>query len=292
MSGRILLTGATGFTGSFVVDELKKRGAELACLVRPTSDSSALQAAGVSTVIGDINDVEQMTGLLRDFDTLVNVASIGFGAGPKLVKACEQAGVSRAVFVSTTALFTNLNAQSKKVRVAAEEAIRSSSLDYTILRPTMIYGTPGDRNMVRLLRLIERYRVVPVFGSGESLQQPVHVADVAWAIAEVIGRDCTVRKEYNISGAAPLTYNQVLEQAGEALGKRAVPVHLPLKPGVVVLAALRRWGLRTPVTDEQLLRLNEDKAFDHDSAREDFGYNPRTFRDGIASEVALMRGVA
>ena len=124
-----------------------------------------------------------------------------------------------AVFVSTTAIFTQLNAGSKVVRQAAEAAITSSGLDTTILRPTMIYGTPGDRNMIRLVRWLERWPVLPVFGSGRSLQQPVHVSDVAWAVVQVLETPATIGRQFNISGAAPLTYNDVVRLISQALGR-------------------------------------------------------------------------
>ena len=118
--------------------------------------------------------------------------------------------VRRAVFVSTTAIFTKLNAGSKVVRKAAEAAITSSGLDTTILRPTMIYGTPGDRNMIRLVRWLDRWPLLPVFGNGRSLQQPVHVSDVAWAVVQALESPATIGRQFNISGAAPLTYNDVV----------------------------------------------------------------------------------
>ena len=109
---------------------------------------------------------------------MLNVASISFGAAPSTIEACRFSGVRRAVFVSTTAIFTQLNAGSKVVRQAAKASITYSGLDSTILRPTMIYWTPGDCSMIRL----DRWPVLPVLANGRSLLQPVHVSDVAWAV--------------------------------------------------------------------------------------------------------------
>ena len=74
---------------------------------------------------------------------------------------------------------TTLHPPTKQVRLAAEQQIRGCGLDWTILRPTMIYGAAGDRNLSRLLRLLSRTAVLPVPGNGKCLHQPVHVADVA-----------------------------------------------------------------------------------------------------------------
>ena len=80
---------------------------------------------------------------------------------PAIIAAAEQAGIGRAVFVSTTAVTTALPSPSKQIRLAAERQIRYSRLQWTIIRPTMIYGAAGDRNLSRLLRLLSRTRALP-----------------------------------------------------------------------------------------------------------------------------------
>ena len=217
------------------------------------------------------------------------MASIGFGAAPSILEACRSAGVRRAVFVSTTAIFTQLNAGSKVVRQAAEAAITSSGLDTTILRPTMIYGTPSDRNMIRLIRWLDRWPVLPVFGNGRSLQQPVHVSDVAWAVVQVLDAPGTIGRQFNISGAASLTYNDVVRLTAQAIGRRVQRFHLPARLMVAALQASERLGLSLPIKAEQVLRLNEDKAFSHEEAADAFGYTPMAFEQGIQQEVALFR---
>ena len=137
---------------------------------------------------------------------------------------------------------------------------------------------------------LARCPLLPVFGHGRALQQPVHVSDVAWAIAAVVDRPETHGEAFNISGAAPLTFNAVVAQTAAALGRRAWTIHLPLAPAVAVLQLAERLGLRLPLRAEQLLRLNEPKAFDHGPARELLGYQPLPFAEGIAREVALWRG--
>ncbi|WP_254565192.1 SDR family oxidoreductase [Oscillatoria sp. HE19RPO] len=291
MSVKILLTGATGFTGGFVCEELLKRGIQFDCLVRYSSNTETLKNLVIELVEGDLNDIESLRRTFSGYQTLINVASLGLGTGPSIVRACQESGIKRAVFVSTTAIFTKLNAQSKVVRQAAEDAIRQSDLNYTILRPTMVYGTPGDRNMIRLLRFIQRFPIIPIFGSGQSLQQPVHVEDVAWAIGEVLDKEITFRRDYNISGGQVLSYNEVIQLASQSLGKSINTIHLPVNLSLSLIKLANSIGIKTPVTTEQILRLNEDKVFDHNPAKIDFNYSPRSFVEGIAQEVALMSAV-
>jgi nucleoside-diphosphate-sugar epimerase len=221
-------------------------------------------------------------------DTLVNVASIGFGHGPGVVEAAERCGIKRAVFVSTTAIFTNLNAPSKAVRVAAETAIRDSSLAWTIIRPTMIYGTARDRNLCRLIRYIRKYPILPIFGSGEFMMQPIFVDDLASAIVASVETSKTARKEYNVAGQSPLTYNELVRTVARLMGRRLRLLHLPFRPMMKFLGISERLRVRLPIKSEQLSRLNEHKAFPWDRAGEDFGFSPRAFHEGIETEIRSM----
>lgn len=282
---KVLVTGATGFTGSRVAPLLLENGYEVRCFVRETSDRSPLSTHPVEWAIGDLSNPQALTSALRGVDALVNIASLGFGHADNIIASAKEAGVKRGIFISTTAIFTQLNAGSKSTRLAAEEAIQSSGLDYTILRPTMIYGSPRDRNMWRLIRLLRVTPILPIFGDGESLQQPIFVDDVAQAVLLALRNDITIRKSYNIAGKAPLTYNQVIDTVASALGRRIWKLHLPYIPIVRFLQFTERMKLRLPIKAEQVLRLNENKDFSYKEAQKDFGFSPRSFENGIKTEI-------
>lgn len=286
---KVLVTGATGFTGSRVVPLLLQSGYQVRCLTRATSDRSSLSALTVEWVTGDLSNPETLTAALHGVDALVNIASLGFGHADSILRSAKEAGVKRGIFISTTAIFTQLNAGSKSIRLAAEEAIQASGLDYTILRPTMIYGSPRDRNMWRLIRLLRIMPVMPIFGDGESLQQPIFVDDVAGAVLLALQNNITIGKSYNIAGKAPLTYNQVIDTVASALGKRVWKLHLPFMPIVRMLLFTERIKLRLPIKAEQVLRLNENKAFSYEEAQRDFGFSPRSFAEGIGMEISHIR---
>jgi uncharacterized protein YbjT (DUF2867 family) len=288
---KVLVTGATGFTGSYVVPRLLAKNYQVRCLVRPESRLDVIPRDRVELAQGDLEDVQALVAALQGVDALVNVASIGFGHAPGIITALQQAGVRRAVFTSTTALFTTLNASSKTRRLAAEEAIRESGLEYTIVRPTMIYGSSRDRNMCRLVKLLKRTPIFPIVGDGKSWQQPVYVDNVAGALVDVLEFSATIGQAYNVSGAQRLTYNDVVDTTCAALGRRVRKLHLPVKPIVAALSTLERTKLRLPIKAEQILRLNENKAFNHDAAARDFNYQPLSFAEGMRLEIEEMRRV-
>ncbi|MGR3173233.1 MAG: SDR family oxidoreductase [Candidatus Scalindua sp.] len=285
---KILVTGGTGFTGRRVLSLLAGRG-QIRCLVRSGSMVTNIEKLKHEVAYGDLSDPESLVKAMDGCEALINIASMGFGHIPGIVRCAENAGIKRAIFISTTAIFTHLNTNSKSIRQEAEDCVMRSSLEWTILRPTMIYGTPEDRNMIRLLAFIRRWRVMAIPGSGQKSQQPVHVDDVAKAIVDAFFSEQTIHKSYNISGRHPLDFNQIVDLAAKALGIRVYKVHVPFTLIRICFKIYELLVSNPRLKEEQILRLNEDKEFDHTAARKIFGFNPISFEDGITKEVALYR---
>ena len=170
----------------------------------------------------------------------------------------------------------------------AEEQIRESGLKWTILRPTMIYGAPGDRNLSRLLTLLPRVPVLPVPGGGRHLQQPVHVADVAGAVLSAVERPESAGTTYDIAGPEPLSFAELLRVAARAAGSRTRFVPVPLSPLVAAARGYELLAARPRIRAEQLQRLAEDKAFSIEDAARDLGYAPRSFAEGIVAEARAL----
>jgi uncharacterized protein YbjT (DUF2867 family) len=285
---KVAITGATGFTGRRVVAELLRRGHEVVALVRPPAARPELPQSTV-VVEGDMADTASLVRVLNGAEAFVHVSSLGFGHADTVVSAAESAGLRRAVFFSSTALFTRLPATSKAVRVAAEERVRRMRGDWTILRPTMIYGDFGDRNLSRLIRFVARSPIVPLPGGGRALVQPVHVEDLGRATVDALLCQGAARREYNLPGADAAPLRELVDHVARLLGRRPLLLNLPLRP---VVWAARLWhllGFPPRISAEQVLRLAEDKAFSLEDARRDWGYAPRGWREGLANEVASLR---
>lgn len=287
---RVLVTGGTGFLGGYVVPCLVQRYQSVTCMVRATSNTSQLRALGVELRVADLADASAVRQAFQGIDTLVNLASLGFGHAPTIVRAAVEAGVRRAVFISTTSIFTSLPARTRAVRLRAEESVRQSSLACTVLRPTMIYGSARDRNVARLIRYLARYPVLLVPGSGRALQQPVFVDDVALAVLAALERSQSIGRSYNLAGPRPLSFNQLVDVSASALNRKVARVHLPLGPVVFAASLAAALRLRPGISPEQVLRLGEDKAFDIRAAREGLGFEPIAFEQGVRREIEAMFG--
>jgi uncharacterized protein YbjT (DUF2867 family) len=282
---RLFVTGGTGFTGSRVVPLLLKQGYQVRCLHRRDSHRSHLPQPEIEWVEGDLSVSQALASTMKGAEALVNIASLGFGQADSILRATQEAGIRRVLFISTTAIYTRLNASSKSVRLAAEQAIQASGLEYTILRPTMIYGSTRDRNMWRLIQFMRVSPLIPVLGDGTYLQQPIHVDDVALAVVSCLATDRTITRSYNLAGKYPLTYDEVIDTIARKLRKKIWKIHLPSRPVISLLGLLERFHFSLPIKAEQVLRLNENKSFSYEDAQRDFGFNPLAFDEGIAMEL-------
>ncbi len=287
---RVLVTGGSGFLGGYVLAEATRRGYHCVALARSDAAARIVADRGAEPARGDLGE---SVGLGEVFaaaccDALVNLASLGFGHAPAIVEAARVAGISRGVFISTTAVTTSLSARTKQVRLDAEQLILQSGMKWTILRPTMIYGAPEDRNLSRLLTVLHRVLVVPVPGGGQHLQQPVHVADLAGAVLAALERPAAAGTIYDVAGPMPLMFADLLQISAHAVNSRARFVPVPLVAAVTAARCYERLGRRFPISAEQLQRLAEDKAFAIDDAVRDLGYAPRPFADGILAEAHAL----
>ena len=284
---RVLLTGATGLLGGELLKLLLAEGHEARCLLRAGSpNASRLDAERAEIFRGDAANEEDLLRALQGTDALLHVAGIEY-AQP-VVEAARRAGVGRVVVVGSTSVHSSYEFRAgPKLRM--ERVVRRSGLDWTIVRPSMIYGSERDKNVQRLLRFLGRSPVFLMFGPGTNLWQPVYHEDCARGVYEALVRLSAVGRSYDLPGGESLTYLDLVKTAAGALGKKPRIVRVPLEPVRLLLGAAEKLRLPLPVGSEQVLRLREDKVYPYEEARRELGYAPRPFREGVALEVARLR---
>ncbi len=286
------LIGGTGFLGKRVAENMARRQAlrgRVRAMVRDPGKAGRLRELGFELVQGDLTSAESVRAALDGCDALVATPGLKLGHTPTLLRAVAGTSVERGVFVSTAGIFQSLELQIKTTVLHAEDLIRNSGLGYSILRPTMIYGTSDDVNIHKLIAFVARFGFFPVLGSPDHLQQPVHVEDVADAVVAALLEPAAVDRSYDLSGAEALPFRQMLDIVGQAVGRSVRRATVPLP---VALAAARAFSLlpRRPFTVGQVLRNNEDKSLPHDAAARDLEFRPMGFEAGVRKQVAEMRG--
>jgi len=287
MPERIFITGATGNTGQAFLRLISRdesfREARITCLCRPGGRAERLLPFGVKIAGGDSSNAQSLKKVYGGEPTVIHISSI-FHA-PAVLEGCR--GMERLIAVSSTRAYSETWERAKEI-AAAERAVAESGIPFTILRPTMIYGIPEDRNISRFIRLVAKWPVVPLPGGGKTIFQPVHVEDLAACILAALRTPASVGKTYDIPGGSSHSLREIVSIISGALGKKTAAVSMP--PGLVGFAAAVQGRLmgRRALRPEQIEGLREDKRYDYSEAARDLGFAPRSFKDGVAEQIRSM----
>ncbi len=186
---KLFVTGITGHTGGYFLKKLSKENfkGQVICVVRKDSHTQILDNSklNIKKVIGDLNDVSFLASEMKKSDLILHIASIYHSKN--VIKAARIAGINDAILVHTTGMFSRFKSASKEyIEIENEILSNNKDMNITILRPTMIYGSSKDRNMVKLIDYLNTHKFFPIFGRGRNLMQPVHASDLGNAYYAVI----------------------------------------------------------------------------------------------------------
>lgn len=283
---KIFVSGATGFVGGHLCAELRGRGHQLRLLTHQRQTS---HVAGVDVVAGDVTRPESYVEALRGCDAAVNLVGIirefpdrgitfdrlHIEATRAMVGAANTSGVKR--YLQMSALGTRPGAVSRyhQTKFQAEELVRASGLDFTIFRPSLIFG-PNDAFVNMLAGYIRSYPAVPVIGDGQYQLQPISADDVARCFALALEMPATIGQTFELCGSDRLSYNELLDTIGRVLGKaRVLKVPNPLCLMKLVVPLLQRFPF-FPLTMDQLTMLTEGNVCGG-KWQETFGFEPAGF---------------
>lgn len=274
----VLVLGATSLVGRYVLPRLCDMRAVTVALSRKPIDESG----GVRWIEGDLEAAGRLD--LPYAETAFSLCPIWLL--PAALPALRSAGVNRLVAFSSTSVVGKAKSSDQGERAVAarlaeaEASVRrfcdANGIAWTILRPTMIYAEGLDGNVSRLARIAERFKVVPLAGSGRGLRQPVHAEDLAWAALAAAASPVTAGRAYDLPGGETLTYKQMVERI--FLGLDRAPRVLCAPAGVWRLAFQLAGARLRGATAAMGERMNQDLTFDGEPAARDFGWAPRTFK--------------
>lgn len=289
----LLVTGITGHTGRYFLQELidHKYEGSIRCIVRETSDSSILDNSelNIEKVYGDLKDKEFIRRVMNGVDTIMHIYNIHHS--PMIVQAAIENKVKRAILVHTTGIYSNFKYASKGYKDIEEKVTVMTSNPYcptklTILRPTMIYGDLCDSNMSKFIKMIDKFRIMPVINGGKSLIQPVNARDLGMAFYTVLmSPEKTAGKAYDLSGEKPLQMIEIFKMISDNLNKKTAFVSVPLGVGVFLAKVAKILTLGMLDYVERVQRMGEDRSYPHTEAKNDFDYRPMSFNKGMKIEV-------
>ncbi len=250
-------------------------------------DADILSCFAPERMYGDLEDEQFLSEALLGVDTIVHIAGIHWSR--TLTTAAASQFVRRMIMVHTTGIYSKYKAAGEEYRNIDDFVYmmcRSKNIILTILRPTMIYGTIGDKNVARFIRMVDRFPIMPVVNNAEYELQPVHYKDLGKAYYNVlVSEKITGGHDYILSGGEEITLRNMLIEMGAYLSKRMRFISVPFP-----IAYSMAWALYIVTAGkkdyrEKVQRLCEPRVYPHEEATRDFGYDPRTFRSAIGDEV-------
>ncbi len=279
----ILVTGATGFIGTRVVNLLRGEGRQVRCLVRDPSPDDALDRLGCEVVRGDVTEPASLVAAVSGCDAVIHLVSIirgragdfervMSGGTAALVEAAAAAHVRRFVLMSAL----GVSAETRdlvpyyRAKWAMEQTVKTSGIEHVILRPSFVFG-PGGGAIGELARVVRYSPVTPIVGSGTQRIQPIDVDDVADAAVRALDLPEAANRTFELAGPEVVTWNELWERLAAAMGKRRGRVHVPSALVRVPAALLERLP-KAPITRDQLTMLESgDNVCDPSEAVRTFG---------------------
>ena len=298
---KVAIIGGTGFVGGYLVDALLDAGHEPHVLVRPGSESKLHRAGECRITKGDLGSADAIdsvvtgcdaiiynVGILREFPREgITFEALQYRGAESVAEAAKRAGVRRFLLMSANGI-DSAETPYQTTKLRAEAMIRESGLDYTIFRPSVIFGDPRGtmefatqlyRDMVRMPLPAVGFHTGLSPANGEVLMSPVHVRDVADAFVNALTDDSTKGKCFALGGPEVVSWPQMLQRIAAAVGKKKLILPMPI--GFMKLGAtLLDWLPFFPVTRDQLTMLADGNTAEPDELAELIGRKPAEFSPG------------
>jgi len=265
--------GGTGFLGRRIVDALLARGLTVRVAARrPERLHRGAGCDGLVRVQGDLRDPDSIRAALQGADAAVNAVSLYVESGDatyraihvdgagRLARAAAEAGVHRLVHISGIGADARSTSAYIRARGEGEDAVRAAFPGATIVRPSAMFG-PDDALLTTLIGLVRRLPIVPLFGDGGAQLQPVHVDDVAAAVASLVAAFDSPAPTHELGGPEVLSYRALLERVMDHVGRRRALLSVPF-PLWNTLAAACRLLPSPPLTEGQVALMRQDNVAD------------------------------
>lgn len=291
---KILITGGTGFLGRNLIEELSRDNYKIKLLVRKDENLDNLKKYKLNFVYGDITDKESLVRACKDIDMVIHMAGlinqrnsykdqydVHVNGIKYIVEACKKNHIKRIISISSMAAKNKYLDNYGKTKLQGEHILKRSNLDYTILRPSVLYG----KNSNSFLNLVGQMNMFPLFlpivGDGRYKLSPVYVKDVVYAIISCVKNKKTVKNEYDLMGPYKISFNEFVRIIKEEFKIKKINVHVPYFI-CYTLAFFAESFMKYPVlTKQNIMNTKEGTPGDISKARKDFGYEPIGFKEGI-----------
>ena len=295
----VALFGGTGFVGTYLTEELLNNNHTPVLLVREGSENKVTRAKDCIINIGDVSDKKTIEDTIRDVDAVIyNIGlirqfprkgitfeNIHFEGAKLCIDTASKIGVKRFILMSANGVkYEGTKYQSTKF--LADQYLKNSTLDWTIFRPSLIFGNPkGKIEFCTQLRddMLGLPLPAPLFfdgininNAGKFSMSPVHISDVSQFFIKCLDMKETYGKIYNLGGPKNYNWIEIIDSISKASAKNKWKIPAPVEP-IKLAAMLLDWLPFFPITKDQLTMLLEGNTCDSSVAFDEFDIQPTEF---------------
>lgn len=245
----------------------------------------------------DLHDTAAVRSVFQEsVYMLIHIASVKMTMD--IVPIALEQGVDNIIMVHTTGIYSKYKAAGEAYR-QIEASIahlvdkyrqQNRSINTCILRPTMVYGDLNDGNIAVFIKMVDRLRLFPVVNGAKYDLQPVWCKDLGNAYYEVMMHwDTTKNKEYILSGGAPIKLREMFLEIARQLNVKNTFISCPYPIAYVGACIIYVLSLTKIDMREKVQRLVEPRAYGHEAATRDFGYDPVEFAVGVTEEIRMYK---
>lgn len=313
----VVVTGATGFTGTNLTMRLLEEGYAVRVLVRDASAAGELDKAGAEIHVGDIRDPEAVDRAVAGSDQVFHLAACYRDAGHReqyyrevnvdgtrnVLDAARRHDCERVVHCSTIGVHGSVDRSApadedapfapgdiyQQTKLEGEQLARAAQRrgqPVAIFRPAGIYG-PGDKRFLKLFRLVRKRRFL-IFGSGEVHMHLVYIDDLLDGILLCARRPEALGDVFILCGPESVSVNELVRLVAKAVGTRPLKLHLPFGPLLmsarVVEAICVPLGINPPLHVRRAELFVKHRSFSHEKATRLLDYEPR-----VPTEEGIVR---
>jgi uncharacterized protein YbjT (DUF2867 family) len=296
---RVAVLGGTGFVGSYLVDELLSSGHALSAMVRAGSEHRLPQGERCETVTGDVADpfavrktlencqaVIYNIGILREFpERGITYDALHFEGARRAMDIAVEQGARRFLLMSANGVRAD-GTPYQKTKYLAEQYLQTTELEWTVFRPSVIFGDPGGRmEFATQLRdqVVRSPLPAPLFfdgllplKAGSFRLAPIHVRDVAAVFAKALEMPHTGHRIYRLCGPQALEWATILQTIAHACGREKWALPAPAWAVKLASTVFDRFEF-FPITRDQITMLMEGNTCEGEDSLEEFGVQPTPF---------------
>lgn len=291
--------------GAALVRGFIERGRKVRVLILPNDPcESRLDGLDVDIRYGDVSDASTLDGVFDNINTVYHLAAVLLAPHPSVFKKVNvqgtrnmidgavDAGVNHFIYVSSISVtYPFATAYSLSKREGERMIKAQSAMNYTIVRPTLAYGSDGGIEFQLFMNTLLSHTIVPFVGLGHAKKNPVHVSDMERGMLALRGRTETYGKTYAFSGSEEISmwnFAKLILKHRQAGPKLLLPVPVFMLRALAFV--LERTMKNPPITWQGIAGLSQDANPDWHLGERDFGYIPIGVTEGMQRSYPITTG--